>query len=90
MGNARIPLRTTADVELDRCATIATMSSGDGQLFWSKRGDVACAKHAPAKDDPAWAREQWTALPSRRRYRIYQCRTCYGSPVSHKRRARES
>jgi hypothetical protein len=29
-------------------------------LYWSKRGAVACAVHAPVRDDPRWRQEGWT------------------------------
>ena len=50
-------------------------------LFWSKRGEVACAEHAPAKDSPEWVSEKWRSiLPSDHRRVPFQCQHCSGRP----------
>ena len=58
------------------------------QLFWSKRGEVACWTHAPVADTPRWHFEGWTTIPGRAGYgRIaYQCQHCPGNdgPVEHR------
>ena len=50
-------------------------------LYWSIRGEVACAEHVPDTEDPRWTIEGWAAVPvssghfvgSRSRY---QCQFC--------------
>ena len=37
--------------------------TGNG-LFWSRRGEIACAEHAPTADSPRWGDERWAALPA--------------------------
>lgn len=58
-----------------------------GTLFWSKRGAVACEKHAPVKDLDRWHAEGWQAIPREQgtRQAVYQCERCPGStgPVRH-------
>jgi len=54
-------------------------------LFWSKRGDVACAAHAPDVADPRWKAEQWKPLRIARPNHLYQCQYCHRSPVAHSR-----
>jgi CheY-like chemotaxis protein len=59
-------------------------------LFWSRRGEIACAEHAPEADSIRWREEQWTAVPpggpSRRI--VYRCQYCPGdsSPIDRSRR----
>jgi hypothetical protein len=51
-------------------------------LYWSKRGEIACATHAPERGSERWEREQWseiTAVQSATPH--YQCQHCYGSPI---------
>jgi CheY-like chemotaxis protein len=46
-------------------------------LFWSRRGAVACSAHAPAPTGPEWQRDQWTAVPLDANTRLtYQCQHC--------------
>ena len=48
-------------------------------LYWSIRGEVACAEHAPSSDDPRWTHEGWNALPTSSGWMKsthYQCQHC--------------
>ena len=50
-------------------------------LYWSIRGEVACADHAPEIVDPRWAVEGWAPVPvsagpvQRSRYQCQHCAT---------------
>jgi CheY-like chemotaxis protein len=63
-------------------------------LFWSKRGEVACANHAPVADSTQWTEEGWCRMtsPFGRRQVVYQCQHCAadGSPVARRSRRIES
>lgn len=50
------------------------------QLFWSKRGEIACANHAPSAQSSQWVAEQWAPIPASARYQqiVYQCQHCPG------------
>lgn len=50
------------------------------QLFWSRRGEIACAEHAPSAQSPRWGAEQWAPIPTSARYQqiVYQCQYCPG------------
>jgi hypothetical protein len=48
-------------------------------LYWSLRGEVACADHAPPTEDPRWTTEGWNALPVSSGHikgTHYQCQYC--------------
>ena len=48
-------------------------------LYWSIRGEVACAEHAPSPDNPRWTHEGWNALPASSGHikgSRYQCQHC--------------
>jgi CheY-like chemotaxis protein len=49
-------------------------------LFWSKRGHIACAGHAPDATSLEWRTESWTPIPAHAgKGRItYQCQYCAG------------
>jgi hypothetical protein len=57
-------------------------------LYWSIRGQVACAEQAPQMDDPQWGADNWAPVPVSaghiHGYR-YQCQHCAidGRPVRH-------
>ena len=53
------------------------------QLFWSQRGEIACARHAPASGDSRWLSEAWKPVERARRLPPYQCQHCHGSPLRH-------
>ena len=56
-------------------------------LFWSKRGEIACARHAPAPRASRWTDEGWQALPDIEGRRItYQCQHCDKRAILHTRR----
>ena len=61
------------------------------ELFWSRRGEVACGAHAPAPASERWAAERWAAIPAGagRDRVLYQCQHCSGTPIGH-RTARQS
>lgn len=48
-------------------------------LYWSIRGEVSCAEHAPSTDDPGWTIEGWAPLPVSSGHvkgQRYQCQHC--------------
>jgi len=51
-------------------------------LFWSKKGMVACATHAPAAGSPAWIAQGWQRVPPSQRAvgAAMQCQFCHGRP----------
>jgi signal transduction histidine kinase len=63
-----------------RSETIATdglrLGSTSRPLFWSKRGDVACAAHAPDVQSPRWQTEGWVPISNVSSHRPYQCPLC--------------
>ena len=66
----------------------------DGELYWSKRGCVACTMHAPVRHSDTWVAEGWVRIPddARRRHGLtYQCQQCNSetkSPIRHNHRSR--
>jgi CheY-like chemotaxis protein len=60
------------------------------QLFWSRRGEVACWSHAPLAESGRWHSEAWAAIPdgAGRGRIVYQCQHCPGAegPVEHRKR----
>lgn len=77
-------------------ATVATAIHGAGDadaLFWSIRGEIACAAHMPPQDSHRWSEERWAEIPSEMRNRHgrrYQCQHCGDSktPIVHTREQR--
>jgi CheY-like chemotaxis protein len=59
-------------------------------LFWSRRGEVACADHAPDATSPRWCEDRWDAIPADAgNGRIaYRCQHCPGdgSPIDRSQR----
>lgn len=56
------------------------------ELFWSKRGTVACATHAPAPASENWSLQGWQQVPAWRqtvKSTILQCQFCHGRPYTH-------
>ena len=56
------------------------------ELFWSKRGVVACATHAPAPASENWKLQGWQQVPAWRqtvKSTILQCQFCHGRPYAH-------
>jgi CheY-like chemotaxis protein len=76
------------------CGTIeqpvAPQPAHDAQLFWSRRGEVACWTHAPLADSGRWHAEGWTLIPdgAGKGRIVYQCQHCPGcdGPVEHRKR----
>ncbi len=33
-------------------------------LFWSERGHITCAKHAPVRNSDTWRWERWQPIPA--------------------------
>ena len=56
------------------------------ELFWSKRGVVACAMHAPAPASETWNLQGWEQVPAWRqtvKVTTLQCQFCHGRPYVH-------
>ena len=56
------------------------------ELFWSKRGVVACARHAPAPASETWNLQGWEQVPAWRqtvKVTTLQCQFCHGRPYVH-------
>ena len=46
-------------------------------LFWSRKGEIACERHAPRVDEGQWQAEGWQPIPAVPGRRIsYQCQHC--------------
>ena len=58
-------------------------------LYWSRRGDVACAAHAPKTTDHEWTADVWKPLipVHPKTGPRYRCRRCHGSLIEHARPA---
>jgi len=57
-----------------------------GALFWSKRGVVACATHAPTPASETWNTQGWQQVPAWRqtvKAPVLQCQFCHGRPYGH-------
>jgi two-component system response regulator len=56
------------------------------ELFWSRRGEVACGVHVPPPASERWVNERWAAIPpGAGRDRVsYQCQHCLGGPIGHR------
>jgi CheY-like chemotaxis protein len=53
-------------------------------LFWSQRGEVACADHAPQADPARWRAERWRPiLPAELKRLEYRCQHCTGTSIGH-------
>jgi CheY-like chemotaxis protein len=56
-------------------------------LYWSKRGEIACGRHAPEEQSDRWTTEGWQAVPDIEGRRItYQCQHCGKRSILHTRR----
>ncbi len=66
------------------------MNADSGRLFWSRRGEIACAVHAPDATSSQWREERWApVLADGSNSRIvYQCQHCPGdgSPIDRSHR----
>jgi hypothetical protein len=59
-------------------------------LYWSVRGEVACATHAPGPEHQRWSDERWAPIPPEvdgRHGMRFQCEHCADSktPIIHRR-----
>jgi CheY-like chemotaxis protein len=61
-------------------------------LMWSRRGEIACADHAPVHDSARWAAEAWEQIPANLPTRTpYQCQHCSGAgPLQHRSNGRSA
>jgi hypothetical protein len=60
-------------------------------LYWSTRGEIACAKHAPERDSERWVQEEWREITALRGATPeYQCQHCYPWPPGRRPTARAS
>jgi CheY-like chemotaxis protein len=67
-------------------ASLASVASGS-DLYWSRRGEIACPTHAPLAGSARWVEEAWAAVPYQIHARRipYQCQHCSGrSPLQHR------
>ena len=56
--------------------------SDDTHLYWSRRGEIACAKHTPHEASSRWIEEGWQPMPDFGvRMAKYQCQHCEGGPL---------
>ena len=46
------------------------------ELYWSKSGEIACAFHAPSRQDQRWALEQWEPLATTASRLRFHCERC--------------
>ena len=73
----------------DNPANAVTDAVNVHALYWSIRGEVACAIHAPQLSSHRWSHERWAEIPAvRRRNGVrYQCQHCADSktPILHRR-----
>jgi DNA-directed RNA polymerase subunit M/transcription elongation factor TFIIS len=55
------------------------------QLYWSRRGEVACEAHAPIGNHLRWTSERWRPVDQREHRLRLQCQTCHaGSPIQRR------
>ena len=53
-------------------------------LFWSRKGEILCAHHAPAAPSARWSDEGWQAIPDIAGRRVkYQCQICGRRAIQH-------
>jgi hypothetical protein len=55
------------------------MGDATDELFWAKRGEVACAAHAPALVEPRWQGDGWERLRAPGRRLLYRCQHCHAT-----------
>lgn len=88
MADALAALRSVCDVGVGHPATSDAADAASRSLYWSCRGEVACAVHAPEPESPRWAEERWAEMEGRaqnRHRRKFQCQHCSASrtPIAH-------
>ena len=78
------------EVSLGASPSAVRSAGNDQALYWSHRGEVACALHVPGLNSQRWVDERWAEVPgdmrSHQRAR-YQCQHCAASktPIAHRR-----
>jgi CheY-like chemotaxis protein len=56
--------------------------SDDTHLYWSRKGEIACAQHAPREHSARWVEHGWQPMPDFGvRMARYQCQHCEGGPL---------
>jgi CheY-like chemotaxis protein len=81
-----LPDELALAVERIMAATRQAREKPARELFWSKRGVVACATHAPAPASEHWNLQGWQQVPAWRqkvKLTILQCQFCHGRPYVH-------
>ena len=84
------------DIEalLDAVGRLSTPAAPPPSLFWSKRGEVACANHVPVEGSARWTDEGWcrVSYDFGRHQIAYQCQHCAGdrSPIARPSRRTKS
>jgi two-component system, cell cycle response regulator DivK len=81
-----LPDQLVRAVERIVATTRGTREKPAEELFWSKRGVVSCATHAPAPASENWKLQGWQLVPAWRRtvhLSALQCQFCHGRSVVH-------
>jgi CheY-like chemotaxis protein len=53
-------------------------------LFWSRKGEIVCAQHAPARHGTQWDEGGWQEIPPVAGRRVkYQCQLCERRAIQH-------
>ena len=78
------------DVRTDNPASVIPGAVKVDALYWSVRGEVACALHVPGPGSHRWSEERWAEIPPevRSRYGLrHQCQHCADpkTPIVHRR-----
>ena len=53
--------------QAERTALTARQTGDRATLFWSERGEVACATHAPYPGSDTWNWERWSPMTEEER-----------------------
>ena len=88
MADALAALRSVCDGGVGHPITSDAAGAVSRSLYWSRRGEVACAVHAPEPESTRWAEERWAAIAGKaqNRHRLkFQCQHCSASrtPIAH-------
>ncbi len=83
---------TDASLDADAMTERSAGGANGPALYWSARGEVACAKHVPRLGSDRWSQERWAEMSPvvHGRHGIrYQCQHCADSktPIVHRRPA---
>jgi CheY-like chemotaxis protein len=78
------------DVLLAAVGRLSTPVAPPPILFWSKRGEVACANHTPVAGSTRWTEEGWCRITCHlgRHQIAYQCQHCAADRTPIARRSR--